>query len=108
MSLLRSFRIPIAIAVILSAFGALPIIAQESSSGGQDEATPVVVASGLTSPRDMVWGANNTIIVALAGSGGFQEGTEDAAVTDANGSWTGGPTAAVATRTPVLSARTWM
>lgn len=66
------------------------------------EATPVsgaplsLVASGLTHPRGMTWGADGTLFVALAGSGGPNAATEEAPTTEAIGPWTGGPTGAVA------------
>src|SRR5690606_4768760 len=45
----------------------------------------------------MLWGIGDTIIWALAGSGGIQQGTESAPTTDAVGPWRGGPTGAIAT-----------
>ena len=92
MSLRRTLGIP---PVAVLALLALPLgtIAQE--------ATPVaapgtVVAAGLTNPRGMTWGTDGTLFVALAGSGGSGQATEDAPTTEFLGPFGGGPTAAVA------------
>ena len=65
------------------------------------DATPTategtVVASGLTNPRGFTWGADGTLYVALAGSGGSTDATEDAPTTEILGPFLGGPSAAVA------------
>jgi len=62
----------------------------------QDTATPVMVASGLTNPRGFTWGADGTLFVALAGSGGTTPAVEDAPTTNAIGPFSGGTTGAVA------------
>ena len=67
------------------------------------EATPVmtmpsgteVVAAGLTNPRGMTWGADGTLFVALAGSGGNNPATEWAPTTAGIGPFSGGPSGAV-------------
>jgi plastocyanin len=59
------------------------------------DAAPVVVASGLTNPRGFTWGADGTLFVALAGSGGTTPAVEDAPTTAAVGPFLGGTTGAV-------------
>jgi hypothetical protein len=90
-------RFVLALALLLPGVLAQQLFAQEGSPSATDEPTRAVVASGLTSPRDMIWGVNDTIIVALAGSGGIRLATETAPTTDAVGPWSGGLTSAIAT-----------
>jgi hypothetical protein len=52
-----------------------------------------VVAAGLTNPRGMVWGADGTLFVALAGPGGSTPGVPEAP--PPLGPFSGGPTASV-------------
>ncbi len=88
------FARPLAVVLfVVSLFPALlspGVLAQEAGSA------PVVVASGLTNPRGMTWGADGTLFVTMAGGGGAGEATETAPTTNAIGPWMGGPTAAVA------------
>lgn len=98
MSSLRILRLVLALLLAaLAALGLAPFatLAQEASPV-TDAAAPVVVASGLTNPRGMTWGADGTLYVALAGSGGNSPATEDAPTTAAIGPFMGGPTGAVA------------
>jgi plastocyanin len=80
----------------LALFGFAPSLAL--AQGATPAAAPAgtIVASGLTNPRGVTWGADGTLFVALAGSGGAQPATEHAPTTDAIGPFGGGPTAAVA------------
>ena len=74
-----------------------PLAAQEASpEAGASMAGMTVVASGLTNPRGFTWDDNGSLYVALAGSGGVNEATEEAPTTQAIGPFLGGPTAAVA------------
>src|SRR5829696_1105903 len=52
-----------------------------------------VVATGLTNPRGMTWGADGTLFVALAGSGGDTPGVPE--FPPPLGPFMGGPTASV-------------
>jgi sugar lactone lactonase YvrE len=52
-----------------------------------------VVAAGLTNPRGMTWGADGTLFVALAGSGGDTPGVPE--IPPPLGPFMGGPTASV-------------
>ncbi len=82
---------------LLALFGLAPFTAlAQDASPVAESGPPVVVASGLTNPRGMTWGADDTLYVALAGSGGNSPATEDAPTTAAIGPFKGGPTGAVA------------
>src|SRR5262245_1900417 len=67
--------------------------AQSATPVAQAEATPVgmTAATGLANPRGFTWGADGTMFVGLAGSGGDTHGTPDASP------FYGGLTAGVAT-----------
>jgi len=82
---------------LLLALGLGPAVvqAQEATPVANGVAPLEMVASGLTNPRGMTWGADGTLFVALAGSGGTNPATEDAPTTQAIGPFHGGPTAAV-------------
>jgi hypothetical protein len=66
------------------------------------QATPVAapagvpIATGLTNPRGFTWGADGTLYVALAGSGGSAAATEQAPTSKIIGPFSGGTTGAVA------------
>ncbi len=89
----------LAFIAVLALFGLGPSIALAQTGTPAPAGTApagTVVASSLTNPRGMTWGADGTLYVALAGSGGAQPATEHAPTTDAIGPFGGGPTAAVA------------
>ena len=88
------------LALLLAAIGFAPFVAlaQEATPAATpvaEASAPVIVASGLTNPRGMTWGADGTLFVALAGVGGNNPATEDAPTTAAIGPFMGGPTGAV-------------
>ncbi|HEX3302437.1 MAG TPA: ScyD/ScyE family protein [Thermomicrobiales bacterium] len=91
MSLRRVFVIPVLVTLLM--IGApLWAVAQQ--------ATPMpmpgtVIASGLTNPRDFTWGADGTLYVALAGTGGSTPATEDSPANKAIGPFMGGSTGAL-------------
>lgn len=86
----RSLTVMLFVVSLLIPAAAPSVLAQDSASA------PLVVASGLTNPRGMTWGADGTLFVALAGSGGPNAATETAPTTDAIGPFFGGLTSAVA------------
>ncbi len=87
----------LSLAVVLLSSAPLVAYAQEATPAAEMTADDLpVVASGLTNPRGMVWGAEGTLFVALAGSGGTNPATEDAPAANAIGPFSGGPTGAVA------------
>jgi plastocyanin len=94
MSLPRIVRLLFVVALAL--FGLGPTLALAQGATPSAGASGDIVASGLTNPRGMTWGADGTLYVALAGSGGPNAATEDAPTTQAIGPYGGGPTAAVA------------
>ena len=89
MSPSRCCRALLVVVVLLLGLGPASL-AQETGAS-----SPQVVASGLTNPRGMTWGADDTMYVALAGGGGPNAATEDAPATNAVGPFSGGPSAAV-------------
>ncbi len=89
MSPIRLCRALLVVVVLLLGLGPASL-AQETGTGA-----PQMVASGLTNPRGMTWGADGTMYVALAGGGGPNAATEDAPATNAVGPFSGGPSAAV-------------
>lgn len=89
--------IRVLVALLLATFGLAPFAAASQEASPVAGPPPgVVVASGLTNPRGMTWGADGTLFVALAGIGGNNPATEDAPTTAAIGPFMGGPTAAIA------------
>ena len=93
---------PIALlAALLSllAGGLVPIAAQEATPEAVPMGPPAgdleVVASGLINPRAFIWGADGSLYVAQAGSGGTNPATEDAPTTAILGPFGGGPSASV-------------
>lgn len=103
----RSFVI-----LLLLSLGFSPAVAVVQAQGATPVASNVssleIVATGLTNPRGMTWGADGTLFVSMAGSGGSNAATEDAPTSKAIGPFGGGMTAAVAkideTGCPVLVA----
>jgi hypothetical protein len=86
----RSFLLVIGLLALLAS----PVAAQEATpAAGEAEGGLTVVASGLTSPRGFLWGADGTLWVAEAGRGGESLGTPTAP--PPVGPFAGGPTAAV-------------
>jgi plastocyanin len=83
--------------VLLAMFGIAPLAAiAQDATPVTDAPASTVVASGLTNPRGMTWGADGTLFVALAGSGGPNAATEETGTTAAIGPFSGGLTGAVA------------
>ena len=84
-------RLSILFSLLLTlAAGSLVAAAPNSSTGDLE-----VVASGLISPRAFTWGADGTLYVAQAGTGGTTAATEEAPVSKIIGPFKGGPTASV-------------
>jgi plastocyanin len=94
MSLPRIVRLLFIAALAL--LGVAPSLALGQAATPTAGATGTIVASALTNPRGMTWGADGTLFVALAGSGGTSPATENAPTTQAIGPFMGGPTGAVA------------
>jgi hypothetical protein len=92
----RVLVVPLAVTLVL--LGApLWAVAQDASPMASPGAMPgTVIASGLTNPRDFTWGADGTLYVALAGSGGGTRQTEDSPAGQVLGPFMGGSTGAVA------------
>jgi sugar lactone lactonase YvrE len=73
------------------------LAAQDASpAAGAGPANLDIVASGLTNPRGFTWAEDGTLYVALAGTGGSNLPTEEAAVIEVFLGFYGGPSAAVA------------
>lgn len=82
------------VGAVLAALVAAPVAAQEASpAAGEPTAGLEVVASGLTSPRGILWTADGSLYVAQAGSGGESLGTPTAP--PPLGPFRGGPTGSV-------------
>ncbi len=96
MSVPRNVRFLLIALLVAIGFAPFTLQAQEATPVADAQASPVIVASGLTNPRGFIWGADGTLFVALAGSGGPNAATEDAPTTQAIGPFLGGPTGAVA------------
>ena len=99
MSPFRALRFSLAFLFAAIGFAPFAVMAQDATPAATpvaESSAPVIVASGLTNPRGMTWGADGTLFVALAGIGGNNPATEDAPTTAAIGPFMGGPTAAVA------------
>jgi hypothetical protein len=74
-----------------------PVAAQDATPASSPAAGAApVVASGLTNPRGMVWGADGTLFVALAGNGGTSPAVGELLPPPAGPEAGGGPSAAVA------------
>src|SRR5918993_2869189 len=66
------------LALVLTAGAPLATAAQDATPAASPAAgAPPVVASGLTNPRGMTWGADGTLYVALAGNGGTSPAVGD-------------------------------
>ncbi len=86
-----------ALAVVLAAGTPLTTAAQDATPAGSPTAgAPPVVASGLTNPRGMTWGADGTLFVALAGNGGTSPAVGEFLPPPTGPEAGGGPSAAVA------------
>src|SRR5829696_4858473 len=85
------------LAVVLTTGAPLAVTAQDATPGASPVAgAPPVVASGLTNPRGMTWGADGTLFVALAGNGGTSPAVGEFLPPPAGPEVGGGPSAAVA------------
>src|SRR5829696_7454520 len=74
-----------------------PAAAQDATPAASPSAGAVVdIASGLTNPRGMTWGADGTLYVALAGNGGTSPAVGEPLPPPAGPEAGGGPSAAVA------------
>ena len=85
------------LALVLAAGAPLATFAQDATPAASPAAgAPPVVASGLTNPRGMTWGADGTLFVALAGNGGTSPAVGEFMPPPAGPEAGGGPSAAVA------------
>jgi hypothetical protein len=71
-------------------------VVQAGSAPPGPDGGGVAVAAGLTNPRGFTWDADGNLVVALAGSGGPNQQTEDSPSNQFLGPMLGGPTGAVA------------
>ena len=89
------------LALVLAAGAPLATAAQDATPAASPAAgAPPVVASGLTNPRGMTWGADGTLYVALAGNGGTSPAVGELLPPPAGPEVGGGPSAAVASIGP--------
>src|SRR5918993_1100673 len=85
------------LALVLTAGAPLATAAQDATPAASPAAgAPPVVASGLTNPRGMTWGADGTLYVALAGNGGTNPAVGEPLPPPTGPEVGGGPSAAVA------------
>src|ERR687898_510192 len=85
------------IAALLVVGAGLPVAAQEATPAASPAAGAApVVASGLTNPRGMTWGADGTLYVALAGNGGTSPAVGELLPPPTGPEAGGGPSAGVA------------
>jgi hypothetical protein len=96
-----SHLLSVAVAIFMAALtGLVPprtVTAQDATPAASPEAGAVtVVASGLTNPRGMTWGADGTLFVALAGNGGTSPAVGEPLPPPTGPEVGGGPSAAVA------------
>src|SRR5215211_4231101 len=89
------------LSLLLAAGAPLATAAQDATPAASPAAgAPPVVASGLTNPRGMTWGADGTLFVALAGNGGTNPAVGEPLPPPAGPEAGGGPSAAVASIGP--------
>jgi hypothetical protein len=89
------------LALVLAAGTPLATAAQDATPAASPAAgAPPVVASGLTNPRGMTWGADGTLFVALAGNGGTNPAVGEFLPPPTGPAAGGGPSAAVASIGP--------
>jgi len=89
-------RLQISVFAVLGLLATLvtPVAAQESTPvSGAQSGSITVIASGLTNPRGVTWGADGTLYVAQAGKGGEMIGTP--ALAPPLAPVKGGPTASI-------------
>jgi len=92
-----SFVVALLVSTLLLVGPAFPVAAQDATPSASPSAgAPPVVASGLTNPRGMTWGADGTLFVALAGNGGTSPAVGDPLPPPGGPGAVGGPSAAVA------------
>src|SRR5829696_4782461 len=97
--MLRGHLLPVwfVLALVLAAGTPLSTTAQDATPSASPAAGAApVVASGLTNPRGMTWGADGTLYVALAGNGGTSPAVGELLPPPAGPEAGGGPSAAVA------------
>jgi hypothetical protein len=83
--------------VILVGLAPVTVFGQDGTPVAESDVPAVgIVAGGLTNPRGFTWGEDGTLFVALAGTGGANLPTEEAAIIEAFAGFFGGPSAAVA------------
>jgi hypothetical protein len=91
---MQRLQISVFAIVALLATLVMPVAAQESTPVSRAQmGSLTVVASGLTNPRGMSWGADGTLYVAQAGTGGEMLGTP--AAPPPVGPFQGAPTASI-------------
>ena len=94
---LVSVVVAVLVSTLLLVSAVRPVAAQDATPSASPSAGAVIdVASGLTNPRGMVWGADGTLFVALAGNGGTSPGVGDLLPPPTGPEAGGGPSAAVA------------
>ncbi len=97
MSRLPTLAFSLLLVVALLSAGSLAAQAQDATPEAAVGPTELeIVAAGLTNPRGFTWGADGTLYVALAGTGGPNLPTEDAPVIEVFLGFYGGPSAAIA------------
>lgn len=96
MSVPRVVRMLFVPMLVMLGFSPHLVLAQEATPVMTLPAGTEVVAAGLTNPRGMTWGADGTLYVALAGSGGPNPPTELLPNAQLERSFSGGLTGAVA------------
>src|SRR5829696_3883541 len=85
------------VSALLVVGAGLPVVAQDATPATSPTVgAPSIVASGLTNPRGMTWGADGTLYVALAGNGGTSPAVGEFLPPPAGPEAGGGPSAAVA------------
>src|SRR5215216_6397998 len=85
------------LSLLLAAGAPLATAAQDATPSASPAAGAApVVASGLTNPRGMTWGADGTLYVALAGNGGTSPAVGEPLPPPTGPEAGGGPSAAVA------------
>jgi hypothetical protein len=89
------------LALVIAASPPLATAAQDATPAASPAAgAPPVIASGLTNPRGMTWGADGTLFVALAGNGGTNPAVGETLPPPLGPAVGGGPSAAVASIGP--------
>ena len=89
-------RLALLVFVVLVGLAPTTAFGQDGTPLAESDVPAVeFVAGGLTNPRGFTWGEDGTLFVSLAGTGGANLPTEDAAIIEAFAGFFGGPSAAV-------------